>query len=505
MRNYTTSLYKAAAVLTVSAGIFFTSCSKQLDIKPEVFVTPDRLYKDEAGATAGLTGVYRQLLELKRSDYYFLGVVGTDEGKTTAFVATWGGYWAHYAGINNYNNLLTPQNQLVEGMWNTLYKGISNANIAIRYIPGASAPGAAKDRLSAEAKFLRAVFYFQLVQFFGPVPLHTEQVKAEADAKGGYPRAATEDVYALIIADLKFAAEHLSNKGPGNVGRANKEAAIALLGKVYLTRKEYQLAQQTLSPLLSSTVVRLLTNYADLFKEENENNAESLFEIQCSNENNNTNNLASTLGGWHIPNTYPGGGGHVVISTDYYNSSFESAADKRKDASVRSRFFNADGQEVDYSWWGDVGKPHVKKYDITAGVSRNGGESSRNLYYLRYADVLLMYAEAQNELGNTSEALTYLNKIRSRAGLVNWENIPGHSPAQSTLRAELLKERMRELGFEGWRWFDLKRTDQLLTQTRAYNAEASSNMTQKHLLLPIPAKEFETNTALKPADQNPGY
>ncbi len=152
-----------------------------------------------------------------------------------------------------------------------------------------------------------------------------------------------------------------------------------------------------------------------------------------------------------------------------------------------------------------MGKPHVKKYDITKGENINGGLSSRNLYFLRYADAVLMYAEVLNESSETADALTYLNKIRNRAGLVDWEDALGHTPTQQELREELLKERMRELGFEGWRWFDLKRTGKLIDQTKTYNPDATNYITQKNQLLPISSVEFELNRALKPADQNPGY
>jgi len=480
-----------------------SSCKKDLEITPEVFVSPDELYKTEAGAIAGVLGVYRLVHEWKKSDYYFVGEVGTDEGKTTSFVPTWGGYWTHYTGINSYNNLLTAQNDLIQGLWVTLYKGIVNANTAIKFIPIAATSDGVKNKLIAEARFLRAVFYFQLVQFFGGVPMPTEAVNETADVNG-YPKSTAEEVYALITGDLQFAVANLDVKSTGNVGHANKEAAIALLGKVYLTRKEYSQAETTLLPLLTSPNTGLMGSYADLFKEVNENNKESLFEIQYSNEPNNTNNIAGTLGGWHTNSTDSGGGGHVVIATDYYANSF-AAGDQRKNASLRTVFYDANGNFVDYSWWADVGKPHVKKYDITKGVSRNSSESSRNLYYLRFADVILMYAEAANEQNKPDIALANLNKIRNRAGLANWETVLGHTPSQAELRAELLKERMRELGFEGWRWCDLKRTGTLLSQTIANNPDAAPNMTQKHLLLPIAAREFETNAAMKPSDQNPGY
>jgi hypothetical protein len=486
-------------MLLLTAG-----CSKKLDITPETFVSPEDLYKDEQGAIAGVTGIYRKMMEFYNGDYYFVGIVGTDEGKTTSFVPTWGGYWQHYDGINSYNSLLSAQNQLVQGTWSSLYKGIVNANIAIKYIPSSAASQAVKDRLLAESKFLRAVFYFRLVQFFGGVPMPTEQPDAVADANGGKPRSSEDEVYALIINDLSFAAANLQPKGTAAVGHANKEAAQTLLGKVYLTRKDYPNAKTTLQPLMTLTNVALMANYADLFNEKNENNIESLFEVQYSNENGNTNGQANTLGGWHIENTYPGGGGHVVIPTDYYDTSFENG-DARKDASIRYKFYDKNGNEVDYWWWADVTKPHVKKYDITQGQSLNGGLSSRNLYYLRYADAILMYAETLNELNDVTGALTYLNKIRTRAKLANWETVLGHTPTRQELRDELLKERMRELGFEGWRWCDLKRTGKLLTQTKAYNPDAAPNMTSRNLLFPISSREFELNRALKPGDQNPGF
>ena len=485
-------------ILLVAAG-----CSKKLDITPETFVSPEDLYKDEQGAIAGVTGIYRKMLELNNGDYYFVGIVGTDEGKTTSFVPTWGGYWQHYDGVNSYNGLLSAQNQLVQGAWNSLYKGVVNANNAIKYIPTSTASQAVKDRLLAESKFLRAVFYFKLVQLWGAVPLPTEEEDAVANANGGKPRSSEDEVYALIISDLSFAVSNLPAKGTADVGRANKEAAQTLLGKVYLTRKDYANAKATLQPLMSLTNVALMSKYADLFNENNENNIESLFEIQYSNENGNTNGQANTLGGWHISNVDSGGGGHVVIPTDYYSNSFEDG-DERKNASIRYKFYDAGGNEVDYWWWADVTKPHVKKFDITKGKSLNGGLSSRNLYYLRYADAILMYAETLNEL-NDGNALTYLNKIRTRAKLTNWETVLGHTPTQQELRDELLKERMRELGFEGWRWCDLKRTGKLISQVKANNPDAAPYVSDKNLLFPVPAREFELNRALKPGDQNPGF
>jgi hypothetical protein len=489
----------------VLAGVFFSGCEKQLDIKPEVFVSPEELYKDEAGITAGITGIYRQLLVLKRSDYAVVGMVGTDEAKMTIFVPTWGPYWQGFAAVNSYSPLLTAQNDIVQGFWINCYKGINNANVAIKYTLQSSVNEEFKMRSVAEAKFMRALFYFYLVQLYDGVPMPTDVDNPDA-VRDGYPRSTAEEVYQLVISDLQYAAEHLNNKGNNGPesGRANKEAAMALLGKVYLTRKQYDLAKSTLEPLLSSTKTSLMPAYADLFIEKNENNIESLFEVQFSNEPDNTSNMANNTGAWQInaPNL-TGAGGHVIIPTDYFFNSFE-ANDLRKDATFRTVFYNSAGELVDYSWWEDVGKPHVKKFDITTGVSVSGSLSSRNMYYLRLADVILMYAEAVNELNDVTTALANMNKIRQRAGLDKWENAHG-VPSQDQLRSEIMMERMRELGFEGWRWFDLKRTGTLLNIVKANNPDATPNILAKHLLYPIPAREFENNPKLTPEDQNEGY
>src|SRR5689334_14720177 len=152
-------LHKKIRTLGLAVALLATGCSKQLEITPEVFVSPEQLYKDEAGAEAGITGIYRQLLVLKSSDYALIGIIGTDEGKTTTFVPTWGTYWQNFDAVNSYSILLTAQNDMIQGFWNVSYKGIGNANVAIKYIQRASISQALKDKLVGEAKFLRAVFY----------------------------------------------------------------------------------------------------------------------------------------------------------------------------------------------------------------------------------------------------------------------------------------------------------------------------------------------------------
>jgi hypothetical protein len=508
MRTIQSYFNKSTAILCVAVALLVASCSKQLNILPESYPSPQTVYKDISGARAGLTGVYQQLQNLKKSEDYLVGVLGTDEARGSSFLAGWGGYWQHVYALSSYNNLYSPQNQVLQDTWRVLYNGVNNSNTAIASIAGIAGSADIKNEMIGEAKFMRSIFYFYLVQFYGAVPMPTEVQNPEAISKGGYPKSDSATVYRLIISDLQFAINNLQPKSANNVGMANQEAAETLLGKVYLTRHQYDSAKLVLAPLMTSTTVGLLSNYPDLFKESNENNKESLFEIQYSNDNGNTNGLANMFGGWYISNTKPGGGGEEAIPTDYYDNCFESLGDARRTASIHYQLIGSDGKDYAIIWagWITASSPHFAKYDINAGDGAvNGGLSPHNVYYLRYADAVLMYAEATNELNNTSEALTYLNKIRNRATLPGYEVKLGHTPSQQEMRTELLAERMRELGMEGWRWCDLKRTGNLISYVTARNPIAGQYITTKHLLMPISSIEFESNGSLKPADQNPGY
>lgn len=492
-------ILKTMSLLFVLA-VTFPACKKDLGYVPESYLSPEQVYSDEAGSEAGITGIYRQLQQLKRSEHGLFGNIGTDEGTTSTFVPGWGGYWLQLSAVNSYDVAqLSSQNDPVFYYWQRCYLGIANANTAIRFLPSANIGDAVKNRLLGEAKFFRAVFYFYLVQFFGAVPMPTD-VAVPAYDKDGYPRSPEADVYKLIEEDLKFAIANLGSKSAMATGRTNKEAATALLGKVYLTTKNYAAAQTTLEPLMNTTEARLLANYADLFKDDNKNTAESLFEIQYSAESGYTQNLTEMLGSWALGGDKPGGGGQVALVTAYAANIFPSNDSIRKNASLRSVYYDPNTGAPGYlNWWADVGKPHMKKFEQKQGQQAN--VSTKNIGYLRYADAILMYAEALNELNRTNDALPQINKIRTRA------NVPVYSGlTQQQLRDTIVVERMKELMFEGWRWFDLKRWGLLVTRTNAYNAAAAGKITSpKNLVLPIPFREFANNRTLKPTDQNPGY
>lgn len=497
--------YKLFLFIAIIAGLSGAGCKKELNYQPESALSPNQVFSDANGATAAVTGIYRAFEILKRNEIGLIGILGTDEGKTTTFVPGFGGYWLQLSALSSYDNVqLGSQNGVISFFWQFAYTCIGNANMVIKYLPTSPVDEGLRKRLIGEAKFLRAANYFYLVQLFGDVPMPTEDVNTTFD-KDGYPRSPVADVYKLIIDDLKFAVINLSNKSQTPAGRASKQAAEALLGKVYLTLKDYPNARTTLEPLMSDGEVGLLDNFGDLFKETNENNKESLFEIQYITQSGYTESWANLLGSWALSVSQPGGGGQAIICTDYAANIYPDDDSIRKDASLRSVYYDPNTNQPGYlNWWGDVGKPHVKKYEQSTG--QNAATSSRNIYYLRYADAVLMYAEALNELGQTSDALPYFDKIRERAKAHDLETDLGHTPSQQEFRDAMVTERIKELMFEGWRWFDLKRWGLLISRTKLYNPDATNNIeAPKHLLYPIPFSEFTNNRTLKLSDQNPGY
>jgi hypothetical protein len=519
------SLVIPMAILMLIAS----SCRKQLDYTPEVFLSPQQVYKDQAGAIAGVTGIYKQLQVLKTSDYALIGIIGTDEARCTYQSQGYGAYWAGVTGLDVYDLQFNSQNADIGGYWTVCYQGIANANYAIQYIPQIKNFGdvSIQQRLLGEARFMRALFYFQLVQLYGDIPLRLENMSFS----DGVPRTPQAKVYDQIVADLKFAVANCWTKSKNtDPGRASVEASKALLGKVYLTLHDYQNAKTTFEDLIQTGNLTLLANYSELFDGKHENNAESLFEIQFSTESGNSQGLQNLFGSYAGPpiageafdKHTPGYGGTVVMATSFYSdsvfakpNSWEYQYDARYTASINHDRYDGNGNTM--SWWVDPGLPTIKKYDISSG-DVDAYTSGKNLYYLRSADVFLMYAETLNELGQPQAALAPLNKIRERAFGNN--TLDFSVTDQATMRDIIMDERSRELGGEGWRWFDLKRTGTLVQRVKLHNdpkaefmlkngstddPHPAQNVSDKNNLYPIPLSELQNNQALNLNSQNPGY
>lgn len=400
------------------------------------------------------------------------------------------------------NFIAGSDNEGVLDLWRGPWPGILSANIVLQEAPKLSINEGIKNRCMGEAYFLRAQYYFILVRFFGDVPLVTQPQDINGDL---YPsRAPKEEVYQLIISDLENAVNMLPTKqqySADDLGRATKGAALGMLAKVHLTRGEWQKVVD-LTTQVEGLGYSLNADYADNFNPDKENGQESLFEVQYSGSDkydfwSNENQAAwtSTFMGPRGSNFTAGGWGWNQPTQEFVDS-YESG-DNRKAVSILYPGCPAfDGKEylASYSMTGY----NVRKFLLPFSLYPTYDKSPLNFPVLRFADVLLMKAEALNELGQTSQAAAPLNAVRNRAGL------PGVSGglSQENFREKVLHERRMELAFEGQRWFDLIRVQNGQYGLNFLHSIGKTNASTKHLLLPIPQIERDRNPNLT---QNPGY
>ena len=392
-------------------------------------------------------------------------------------------------------------------LWRGPSPGILRCNFVLQKVPAMNIDETIKNRILGEAHFLRAHYYFLLVRLFGGVPLQTEPADSNSDLL--LPRASAEEVYELIVEDLDQAITLLPKRSAytlEHIGRATKEAAMAELARVYLTHyqdyEHYQLVVD-LCEEIRKMGYQLEANYADLWNPSKQNGVESIFEVQYygktnydfwSNENQSSwlstftgprnSGMAAGCYGWNQP-------------TAEFVSQYETG-DVRKEKTI---FYTGcptfDG--MTYSSAYSTTGYNVRKFLLTKTQSPDYNTSNQNWVVTRYADVLLMKAEALNEMGQTTLAEAPLYEVRCRAGLTNRSTIEGLSQMQ--MREKIIHERRMELAFEGHRWFDMIRYKDNYALNFLHSIGKTA-ATSKHLLLPIPTQEREANPKLT---QNPGW
>ena len=482
-------------ILYLLLGTFvISSCKKFLDEVPSSVLVAENFYKTEADAEAAVTATYDGLNDQSNIYYrgiYLLGELPTDNAECGQGVAN-----AYIFAIKNYT--YGPVNDRIYTFYTAAYKTIANANVAIEKIPLITMDATKQKRLVAEAKFIRALLYFNLVRLFGDVPLVLRPVTSLEGVNE--PRSAVALVYAQIIADLQAGVTDLDAVNTGaNTGRATKNSAIALLSKVYLTLKDFKLASEQSKRILDDTSYGMLDSYFDVFTPANRSNKEILFAIQSKGGTGTANGFSLAL---YLPRStipLPGGGtvggnSADVPTLEFYNSF--AAGDLRRNRTFFTQY-NAGGGLVTF-------RPHWYKYFDPSAIS-NLGDGSLNYAVLRYSDILLTYAESLNELDGAPSAVAYesINKVRRRAyGLPINEASPAvdlSGLTQQGFRDALLNERRWEFGFEDQRWFDLVRTGKLVEVMRAKGYTAIQNF---HVLFPIPQRERDVNKSLT---QNDGY
>lgn len=479
-------IYGSAVIGSMLLG----SCKKDfLELSPISSVTSDNFYRNANDIKNAVNGVYGslQLAGIHINNYIF-GDIRSDDTQPVA-----SGSVTDQDEFDRF--YIRTTNPFILARWNDSYRAISRCNAILDRITAIEMDDALKSRTIGEVKFIRALVYFHLVRTFGDVPLVITEIK-DPDAGYAYGRNPAAEVYAQIEKDLTDAAAAVpaSYTGP-DIGRVTQGAAKALLGKVYLTQKKYTEAAARLKEVIASNVYGLLPNFGDVFRANNKNNKESVFEVQFR---------AGGVGeGNPWPNSFaPENSGNAVIafggdgnnqpSLDMVNA-FE-ANDKRRPLSLATSYVNASGVTIQYNF--------VKKYhDVPATKNDNGN----NIPVIRYADVLLMYAEALNEIGYqpAGEAMLYLNEVRTRAGIPT--RTAADLPNQQAFRLAIEQERRVELAFEGHRWFDLVRTDRAITVLNAKKDQLRlvKVISATDLLFPIPQSQIDINRTK--ITQNPGY
>ncbi len=470
------------SVLIVSITISLTACVKLVE-DPKAFLTTAQFYKTPADAVAAINGIYYTLNGSGQTLYNSLFQIGIDIASDEANP----GPRARNADVRAFAVLShSTTNDRVSEIWRQLYVGIDRANVAIEKIPAIAMDEALKNRLINEAKFIRALYYFNLVRLYGGVPIILQEPTALSNSDIQVPRNTAEEVYQQIIKDLKDAEALPATYGANDIGRATGGAAKALLARVYLTKKDWNNASAKALEVINGPYgYDLFSNFADVFNKNNNNGKEHIFSAQFKS---NANGHGNSLGSRGTPTGIPGidGGDADIPTTSIYNQ--YRVGDTRKAVTFFTSLTSpTTGAVFNFT-------PHFKKY-YDPSVNPATGESGINFPIIRFSDVLLEYAEAVNEAtGPTTEALNAFNRVRTRAGIPTLNGL-----TQSQFRDSIYQERRLEFVYEHQRWFDLVRTGTLVTRLQAVG---KTNVQSKHYLYPIPQREIDLNPKLT---QNPGW
>ena len=500
---------KFTYIFLLASCLLLASCESWLDEDPQYTLNTQIQFSTSEKARAALYGCY---------GYFALTSGGYGQHWQEIPVRYSGFGWAQTnGGTNDMCGWLQCDytDDLLTNAWYVMYKVINETNAFIANVESTSLED--KDEMAAEAHFLRALYYFNLVRLFGDVPLIKIQQTAAHDLQ--VHRAPKEQIYELIIQDLKDAASLLpaQYEQSSDIGRATKGASLGLLAKVYLTLKRYDDTISTIEELETLNVYSLNKKYDWNFDYSRENGPESLFEVQY--EKDVTTYAEFDIlgqGAWHNDYLAPlapiaiggrwGNFGWFAVYQEFVDS--YEPGDLRKKVSVWCQGDQYKGWSYDPSC-SQTGH-NVKKFLCEDIGQDRAMDSPLNFPVLRYADVLLMYAEALNETGHTKEACapatSYeeggpLNRVRARAGLPNVD-----TEDQAELREIIRHERRMELAFEGGhRWFDLIRYDENGEYAKKFfHSIGKTNFTTpKHLLLPVPMDDIDANPNLRP--NNPGY
>ena len=502
------------------AILLMVSCSKSFLNVPTTTPTPAN---DPTVAMDLVNGVYSSLIYIDPGGGWNYDTHGISFVSATDIMsddADKGSFSGDQPGINDLDNLAqTSANAFVAALWSGYYVGIGRVNNALAALASSPMDSNSKKILVAEVRFIRGYYYFNLVRFFGGVPIVTTvpdgPKAADADTSLITRESVVNVYYKEIIPDMQYAVSTLGLKTQSVLGRINKGIAESMLAKVYLYLQNWKLADSLSLDVINSGQYNLVPDYSTIWRQEGDNSIESIFEIE-------TGEFAATDAGiplysefmgprnnggnWSNP-TFPDptgdrGWGFCTPTTDLINA--YEPGDLRKAATIIFVNLNAPGGNGDTLWDGfiiPVGTQspvynykayHSEKLESFYG---NRDREIKNVHLLRYAELLLINAEAANNLGQTSTAIMNLNLVRARAGLPVTT-----ASSQSDVQMAIWNERRVELAMEHDRFFDIVRQGRA---AQLMQADGKNFVVGKNELLPIPATQIALSGGR--LIQNPGY
>lgn len=482
-----------------AASVLISACSeKDLELTNPNGLSPETFFKNETQVQSAVNAAYANLQTrglYTRHMFFSMDNMAHENAGNTQLESD----KRQYLDFS-----FDSSHGAIADYWDTCFRGINKANFVIgneeriNEIDDSALSQTLKAKFNGEAKFLRALYNFLLVTRYGNIPLITEIPETTA----GIGLSSADAVYDLIISDLKAASTSLLEKGAEANGRATKGAAIALLGKVYLFRGEHGLALAEFNKL---TGYSLEPNYFDNFMEETEHGVESIFEIEYDDNLGTSAMWASSVTGagpneatfrgqeygfraWF--NVYPSDDllDEYEAGDTRYGDNFYSVGDVFADGALTVEASDLTADALRRAGW--------KKYQNYYKVANEDTESGINFKYLRYADVLLMMAECENEVGTQDNAVGYINEVRKRTSL---GDLPMGMSKTAVFDA-IVHERKVEFPCEQIRFNDIVRWGNASTELAGTNFQVG-----KHELWPIPDREISSNEAISSADQNPGY
>ena len=508
---------KKILFLILIVTLTFASCKKNFDEPNPNQATIASFWKTAGDAELGVNAIYsvfhRGYAGFSRA-MYFHGMLKGDEGYGS------GGD----IGLNSLMSFTMNDANfgLTADTWDNLYVGIYRANQVIANVPGIQMDETLKNRLIGEAKFLRGFFYFHLTLYYGRPPLILEPSQPTIQ-----PRNATiEEAWAQVAKDFTEAAAILpTTYGSADVGRATKGAAYAFLGKTYLQQKKYAEAANAFAWLVTGPgagIYGLMPNYRDNFLITTENNKESVFELQHARKDDENGdddinpairmNTGASIAKFYAPSGpgYQDGAARRWVVNEFHQ---ERTVTLQRDPRLAATFLYDSTDVLGPLVTNVYGQTWAARYGLNNRQvfyrkllndhwrDDERFNSPNNWRAVRYADVLLMYAEALNGQGQTAQAYPFVDMVRERAGLRKLSvAMPGLNQAQ--FLTQLKHERVTELSGEGWRFADLQRWGDLSPALASRDPEFANFVVGKHEYYPIPRRDIDLNPNLS---QNPNY